>query len=132
MYNKVILIGRHTKNPELKSTPQGTSVCTFTLAVDRRFQDQTDFFNCVAWKATAEFISKYFKKGDPICVEGCLQTRSWTGQDGQKRYVTEVMVDSCFFTGAKREEKPAEADPMDDLPDSFDTTTTAPDDDFPF
>ena len=100
--NRVILIGRFTKDVELKSTPQGTSVCTFTLAVDRRFQKQgterqADFIACVAWRNTADFISKYFKKGDPICVEGSIQSRSWDGTDGQRHYVTEVVVENASF-----------------------------------
>lgn len=105
--NRVILIGRFTKDVELKSTPQGTSVCTFTLAVDRRFQKQgterqADFISCVAWRNTADFISKYFRKGDPICVEGSIQSRSWDGTDGQRHYVTEVVVENASFLPARK------------------------------
>ena len=105
--NKVILIGRFTKDVELKSTPQGISVCTFTLAVDRRYQKQgaerqADFINCVAWRNTADFISKYFKKGDPIGVEGSIQSRSWDDNDGKRHYVTEVVVDNASFLPARK------------------------------
>ena len=107
MYNKVILMGRITKDIELKATQTGTSVCGFTVAVDRRFTDkggerQTDFFNCVAWRQQAEFIAKYFSKGNLILVEGELQTRNYKDKDGRTVYVTEIIVDRASFTGEKK------------------------------
>lgn len=108
MLNKAILIGRFTRDPELRSTPQGVSTCSFTLAVDRNFVRQgeerkADFINCVAWRTTAEFISKYFRKGNLVAVEGSIQTRSWDDQDGKKRYVTEVIVNQTYFVESKKD-----------------------------
>ena len=102
--NKVILMGNLTKDPEFKTTPSGVSVTTFSIAVGRRFAKQgdevtADFFNVVAWRNTAEFVSKYFSKGKAIVVVGSLQNRSWTDQQGQKRYITEVIADECYFAG---------------------------------
>ena len=102
-FNKVILMGRLTANPELKQTPSNVAVTTFTIAVDRRFARQSeggqtaDFISVVAWRQTAEFVCRYFKKGSPILVCGSLQTRSWTDQQGGKRYVTEVVADEVTF-----------------------------------
>ncbi len=105
--NKAILMGRLTRDPEMRTTPQGTSVCSFSIAVNRRFakegQQQTDFINCVAWRQQAEFICKYFTKGSMIAVVGSIQTRTWDGQDGKKQYATEVVVDEAHFTGSKAE-----------------------------
>ncbi len=106
--NKVILLGRLTKDPEKRVTPSGTSVTSFSIAVDRQFKDQngerqTDFINCVAFKHTADFIEKYFVKGQLIAVSGSIQTRTYDGQDGRKNYVTEVIVNEAYFTGDKRE-----------------------------
>ena len=102
--NKVILGGRLTADPELKQTPSGVSVCTFGIAVNRRFtskdasaQTQADFFNITAWRATAEFVSKYFRKGSSICVVGSLQNRTWTDQQGAKHYSTEVLAEEAHF-----------------------------------
>ena len=100
--NKVELVGRLTKEPELKLTSNQTQVCNFTVAVDRRFKDangqrQADFINCIAWKQTAVFIQKYFHKGNRIAVVGSIQTRSYDDQNGQKRFVTEVVVDEAEF-----------------------------------
>lgn len=108
-FNKVILGGRMTADPELKTTPSGIAVTTFTVAVNRRFggknegEAQADFFNVTAWRATAEFICKYFKKASSICVMGSLQTRSWVDKDGQKRYATEIVADEAYFVDAKAE-----------------------------
>ena len=102
--NKVILGGRVTADPELKHTPQGISVCSFSIAVNRRSKDgqaPADFINCQAWRATAEFISRYFKKGSSICLVGSLQTRTWNDQNGNKRYATEVIADEAFFVDSK-------------------------------
>lgn len=133
--NKVILAGRLTAKPELKSTPSGVSVTTFSLAVDRRVakdaEKKTDFINCVAWKGTAEFITRYFDKGSAICIIGNIQTRSWQDQNGGKRYATEVIADEASFVESKNSGQqnpnalsfvPQEAlqfeelDPDDDLP----------------
>ena len=100
--NKVILGGRLTSDVELKTTPQGISVCSFSLAVNRKGKDaQTDFINCQAWRGTAEFISKYFKKGSPICIVGSIQTRTWKDQQGNNRYATEVNADEAYFVESK-------------------------------
>ncbi len=112
--NKVILIGHMTADPELKQTPSGTCVCSFSIGVSRKYtkgeQQQTDFINVVAWRQQAEFVSKYFRKGNAICICGSLQTRSWTDNHGNKRYATEVIADEASFverkegaTGAKNE-----------------------------
>lgn len=104
-FNKVILIGNLTAAPELKKTPSGVSVTSFSIAVNRRFnkdgQQQTDFINIVAWRQTAEFVARYFNKGKPILICGQLQTRSWTDQNGQKHYVTEVVADEASFVENK-------------------------------
>lgn len=104
-FNKVILIGNMTADPELKKTPSGVSVTSFSIAVNRRFakdgQQQTDFINIVAWRQTAEFVARYFTKGKPILICGQLQTRSWTDQNGQKHYVTEVVADEAAFVENK-------------------------------
>lgn len=106
--NKVILGGRLTAEPELKTTPQGISVSSFSIAVNRSYarpgeNPTADFINCVAWRSTAEFISKYFHKGSSICVVGSIQTRSWNDQQGQKRYATEVVIDEAKFVDSKSE-----------------------------
>lgn len=105
--NKVILGGRFTADPELKTTPSGVSVCQFGLAVNRKYskegEQNTDFINCVAWRATAEFISRYFHKGSSLCIVGNIQTRSYTDKDGIKRNVTEVIVDEAMFVDSKQE-----------------------------
>ena len=102
--NKVILGGRVTADPEFKATPQGISVCSFSVAVNRRSKEgqaQADFINCQAWRATAEFINRYFKKGSSICLVGSIQTRTWNDQQGNKRYATEVIVDEAYFVDSK-------------------------------
>ncbi len=103
--NKVILVGNLARDPELRQTPQGTSVVRFTVAVSRRYsrdgQQQTDFISCTAWRSTAEFISRYFTKGSGIQLCGSIQTRSWDGQDGQRHYATEVVADEVSFNGPK-------------------------------
>ena len=107
--NKVILGGRLTADPELKQTTNGIPVVTFSIAVNRRFQSkenaqqQTDFFNVTAWRATAEFVSRYFRKGSSICVIGSLQNRTWTDQQGAKRYATDVIADEVQFVDSRGE-----------------------------
>ena len=107
-FNKVILIGNLTADPELKQTQNGISVTSFSIAVSRRFSSkatenaqQADFINIVAWRNTAEFITKYFQKGKSILIVGSLQSRSWTDQNGQKRYVTEVVAEEAQFVEKK-------------------------------
>lgn len=104
MINRVVLAGRPTRDLELKSTQSGTSVCSFTLAVDRNFKNkngerEADFISCIAWKKTAEVMSQYVKKGSIIGVDGRIQTRSYDNRDGQRVYVTEVVVDNFSFLG---------------------------------
>ena len=110
--NKVVLCGRMTADPELKQTPSGIAVVSFTLAVNRRYQSknadgtqnqQADFISIVAWRQTAEFISRYFRKGSAICITGSIQTRSWQDQQGQNRYATEVVADEAMFVDSKNE-----------------------------
>lgn len=108
--NIVILMGRLTADPTLKQTTSRTPVAQFTLAVTRPFANkqtgerETDFINCVAWKQTAEFISRYFNKGSMIAVEGRIQVRTYDDNNGQRHWVTEVIVDHAHFTGEKREQ----------------------------
>ncbi len=103
--NKVILGGRMTADPELKQTPTGNAVTSFSIAVNRKGKDaQTDFINCVAWRNTAQFISNYFKKGSSICVSGSIQVRSWNDQQNQKRYATEIIVEEAYFVDSKAED----------------------------
>jgi len=107
--NKVVLIGRLTKDPELRYTPSNnTSVCQFTVAVDRRFksegQPQADFIQIVAWRQTAEFVAKYFTKGSRIAITGSIQTRTWDDNSGNRRYITEVVADEVEFCESKRQD----------------------------
>jgi single-strand DNA-binding protein len=103
-FNKVILMGRLTSDPELKQTQSGVTVTSFSLAVDRRVKDSPcDFIPVVAWRQTAEFICKYFKKGQAILVCGELQTRSWTDSNGQKRTTTEVVASEVSFCESKKD-----------------------------
>ena len=110
-FNKVILIGNLTADPELKRTPTGVSVCRFTLAVNRRFakaaegQQTADFITVVAWRQSADFVARFFKKGRPILVCGQIQSRSWTDQQNVKHYSTEVVADEVSFveSGARND-----------------------------
>ena len=100
--NKAVLGGRLTADPELKQTPQGVAVTTFSIAVNRKGKDApTDFINCVAWRGTAEFICNFFKKGSSICITGAIQTRSWNDQQGNKHHATEVIADEAYFVDSK-------------------------------
>ena len=149
MLNKVILMGRLVRDPELRSTPAGVSVVSFTLAVDRDFVRQgeerkTDFINIVAWRNTADFVAKYFTKGQLVAVSGRLQVRSWDDtQSGQKRYATDVVADEVFFAEGKRNQDAVASDngfeglvPPADNASGFDTTSvagfTTADEDLPF
>lgn len=124
--NKVILVGNLTKDPELTTTQSGINVARFTIAVQRKFKNandeyESDFISCVAWRSSAEFIYKYFKKGNKIGIVGNIQTRSYDAEDGTKRYVTEVVVEECEFVQSKKgdgnnqaEDTKPELEPIDD------------------
>lgn len=109
MLNKVVMMGRLTKNPELRRTGSGVAVTSFTIAVDRDFaekqsgQKETDFVDCVAWRQTGEFVDKYFSKGKMAVVVGRLQFRSWNDKDGNKRKSAEVIVENVYFGDSKTE-----------------------------
>lgn len=108
MLNRIIVMGRMTRDPELRRTNSGTAVASFTVAVDRDFKSQsgekeTDFIDVVAWRNTAEFVSKYFSKGRMAVVEGHLQIRDWTDKDGNKRRTAEIVADSVYFGDSKRD-----------------------------
>ena len=118
-FNKVILIGNMTADPELRQTATGLSVCSFSIAVNRRVgkadqgQQNVDFFNIVAWRQQAEFVSRYFKKGNPILICGQLQTRSWNdNQTGQKRYTTEIQADEVSFVASAAQSGNATSAPV--------------------
>lgn len=110
MLNRAIIMGRLTADPTLKKTTSGTSVASFTLAVDRDFankdtgEKETDFINVVAWRSTADFVSKYFAKGRMAAVSGRVQVRKWQDNDGNNRYATEIVADSVYFGDNKRSE----------------------------
>lgn len=125
-FNKSIIGGRLTADPELKQTASGISACTFTVAVNRRYakdgQQEPDFINCQAWRQTAEFICKFFKKGSSICVTGAIQTRSWTDSNNQKRYATEIVVDEVCFVDGKSDTQQAEPASTDNyVPEAYKT-----------
>ena len=109
MLNRIILMGRLTRDPELRHTQTGTAVASFSLAVDRDFKDRTtgekstDFIDVVAWRQTAEFVSRFFTKGRMAVVEGRLQLRDWTDRDGNKRRSAEVVADNVYFGDSKRD-----------------------------
>ena len=108
MLNKIFIMGRLTRDPELRTTNSGTSVASFSLAVDRNYkgadgEKETDFIDCVAWRSTAEFAAKYFTKGRMAIVEGRLQIRPWTDKEGNNRRSAEVIVDNMYFGDSKRD-----------------------------
>lgn len=122
--NKVLLTGNVVRDPEHRATKDGTSVCNFTIAINRKYKDSTgtypsDYINCVAWKNTADFVSKYFQKGSPIEVEGNLQTRNFEDSKGIKRYVTEVYVEQVGFNGRRLREDTSEDEKRLDAEDLF-------------
>ena len=155
--NKIILVGRLTKDPEIRSTNSGVSTANFTVACNRRYKNKeggydADFLPCVAFRQTADFIGKFFKKGSLIGLEGSVQTRSYDAQDGTKRYVTEVNVENVEFVGGKNDsssvptndsfvDAPA-ADPIDEIPEydvpsqdpyeNYDKEVSLSDNDLPF
>ena len=107
MLNHITIMGRLTRDPELRRTGSGKAVTSFTVAVDRDFggsgqEKKTDFFDCVAWQQTAEFVAKYFQKGKMIVVSGSLQIRDWTDKNGNKRKSAEVIANNCYFGEPKR------------------------------
>ena len=115
MLNIVAIMGRLVYDPELKTTPQGTSVCSFRIACDRSYskpgeQRQADFIDVVAWRQSAEFVSKYFQKGSMIAIEGSLQTRQYQDKQGNNRTAVEVLANQISFAGSKAAEKPAVRD----------------------
>lgn len=130
MINSIILMGRLTATPELKTTNSGLSVTSFTVAVDRAYQSngerQTDFINCVAWRNTAEFITKYFTKGQMIAVQGSLQSRNYEDKNGNKRTAFDVVVDRSSFCGSKKDE------PINNNIDTSEFDEISADDDLPF
>lgn len=116
MLNKWEGMGRLTRDPELRRTPSGTAVVSFTIAVDRDFKgkngdQETDFIDIVAWRQTAEFVSKYFTKGRMAVVEGRLQIREYTNKDGQKRKATEIVAENVYFGDSRRDESPRNNEP---------------------
>lgn len=141
MLNTITIMGRLTRDPELRSTAQGTSVASFTLAVDRDYgkgeDKQTDFIDCVAWRSTAEFVSRYFSKGRMAVVKGRLQIRPWEDKNGNKRKSAEIVADSVYFGDSKKEESPAPSSygtaPSDSQYSGMDGFTEITDDeDLPF
>lgn len=141
MLNKAILVGRLTRDPELRSTASGVSVVNFTVAIQRRYKDAsgerpTDFINCVAFGRTADFIKSYFAKGNMISCDGSIQTRTWDDNEGKRHYFTEVIVNDAGFVESKREGSAREtgdnedAQPEPDMPVEFGVGGT--DDDLPF
>ena len=113
MLNHIVILGRLTRDVELRRTGSGIACANFTVAVDRDFADkqsgekETDFIDCVAWRQTGEFVSKFFKKGSMIAVSGRLQIRSWTDKDGNKRRTAEVVADNCYFATSKKDQEGA-------------------------
>lgn len=122
-FNKVILGGRLTAEPELKTTATGTPYVNFSIAVNRSYskgddqQQQVDFINVIAWRQRAEFVSRYFRKGSSICIVGSIQTRTWTDNQGNKRYATDVVADEVNFVDSKGEAPQASAQTY--VPDSY-------------
>lgn len=131
--NRIVLMGRLTRDPELRHTQQGTAVASFTLAVDRPGKDKgTDFIDIVAWKNTADFVSSYFTKGLMAVVEGRLQIREWTDKEGAKRRTAEVVANSVYFGDSKKESDssaPQHSAPAYSAPAANNQFAEAPDDD---
>lgn len=118
--NVVTLMGRLTKEPELRQTPNGVSTARFTVAVNRKYKNDNgeytaDFISCVAWRQTAEFVSKYFHKGSMIALTGSIQSRSWEDKNGERRVSTEVVAESVYFTGEKPRERQGDFSGFEDI-----------------
>lgn len=134
MINKAILMGRLTRDPELRHTDSGKAVCSFSIAINSGYgeEQRTDFVNCVAWNKTAEFVSKYFTKGKMIIVSGRITSRTWTDKDGRKCYATEVVTNEVGFGESKSSSSAASEKPrLEDVIDE-DFLPIDPDDDMPF
>jgi single-strand DNA-binding protein len=135
-FNKVILVGNMAADPELKQSTSGVSVCSFNIAVNRKMakNNECDFITIVAWRQQAEFVCKYFKKGQAILVCGQLQTRTWTDNQGQKRYATEVVADEVSFVGNSSSNTEAKSQPY--MPSAYTTNNQdfeeIPPEDLPF
>jgi single-strand DNA-binding protein len=125
MLNKIVIMGRLTRDPELRQTQNQIPVASFTLAVDRDFGEETDFIDCVAWRKTAEFVSNYFFKGKMAVVAGRLQIRNWEDKDGNKRKSAEVVADNVYFGDSKKDSGTAEYS-------GFQEASDISDDDLPF
>lgn len=139
MLNRVVLIGRLTKDPDLRYTPAGHAVCRFTLAVDRAFsqEDEADFIPIVAWRKTAEACANYLRKGRLTAVDGRIQVRSYENEEGRRIYVTEVVADNVRFLESKKEQEPQEkynpfGDPFHDPFENEEKPIEFSDDDLPF
>ena len=140
MINRVVLVGRITKDPILRKTPNGTSVVSFTIACNRRIkqegQPDADFINCVAWNKTADFMVQYVKKGALLGLEGRIQTRSYDDKDGKRVYITEVVADSVQFLESKKQaenvQNEAYTAPMMQNNEYTDYAADIPTDDLPF
>jgi len=143
MLNNVVLMGRLTADPELRHTPNDIAVTTFSIAVDRDYsrsgaEKQTDFINIVAWRQTAEFVCRYFRKGQLVALRGSIQTRSYNDKEGNKRTAFEVVADNVYFAEPKRNSDSAPAAPRYEEPSSFsngsanDFEEIVGDDDLPF
>ncbi|MBQ7392231.1 MAG: single-stranded DNA-binding protein [Clostridia bacterium] len=146
--NKVVLAGRLTADLELKQTQSGISVTSFSIAINRKYskeqeQKKVDFIDCVAWRQTAEFITRYFRKGSAICVIGAIEKNPWTDQQGKKRYETVINVEEAMFVDSKSDNQPAENGSFIPgttgyVPDAYAPTAAPkfeeinPDDDLPF
>ena len=136
MLNHIVIMGRLTRDPELRRTGSGIAVASFSVAVDRDFggrdggERETDFIDCVAWRQTGEFVSKYFTKGSMIVVSGRLQIRSWTDKDGNKRVAVEIVANSVSFCGYNKEEPSQSSTP--DVPGFTELPVSEYPDDLPF
>ena len=125
MLNHIVIMGRLTRDPELRKTGSGVSVASFTVAVDRDFsgkdggEKETDFIDCVAWRGTAEFVSKYFTKGRMIVASGRLQLRDWTDKEGNKRRSAEVVADNCYFGDSKKDDDQPKSQPQYGAPQGY-------------
>ena len=131
MLNHIVIMGRLTRDPELRQTGSGVSVANFSVAVDRDFskgeEKETDFIDCVAWRHTGEFVSKYFTRGSLIVVSGRLQVRSYTDKDGNNRRAAEIVADNCYFGGSKNAGAATTPSPAGDYAE-----ITEPDGELPF
>ena len=131
MLNKVFLMGRLVRDPELRQTTSGVACCRFSVAVERQYKNQqtgereTDFIECSAWRQTAEFVSRYFNKGSMILVEGAMRNNNYTDSNGVQHYAMQVQVDSVSFCGGKSDSSPAQSTPQQAAPAQAQSTTPA-------